>query len=264
MYIAEFLMEPPTKFADWVNPEKVWNGRLCANPKALYLIKRLEIIDWYYLSENPAAIEILEKNQKKIVWKNLSKNPKAEKLLRKNIKNADSENVSATPELRKLLDDYPNLISFETICSNSAAIDIINKNWDLVSDRCGYSKNPALADFLKKNKMEICYTCIYKNPNPDIFLKYLNGITFFPDEISANPTAVGFLKTHTHAINWKYLSRNPAAGELLKQNPENLDYRLLSSNPAIIENDPEKHKEQLKILGGAIYKLLISVAAFSK
>ena len=264
MYIAEFLMEPPTKFADWVNPERVWNRRLCSNPKALYLIKRLKLIDWYYLSENPAAIEILGKNQKKIMWKNLSKNPKAEKLLRKNIKNADPKNVSATPELRKLLDDYPNLISFETIFSNSAAIDIINKNWDKVIDKCGYSKNPALADFLVKNPRKICYTCISENPNPKILKTYIDNFVICPDEISANPASVGFLKTHIHDINWEELSKNPAAGELLKQNPKKLYYKFLSSNPAIIENDPEKHKEQLKILGGAIYKLLISVAAFSK
>ena len=60
VFLPNVLLEVISDYAeenellDWIVPEK---------------------IDWEWLSENPAAIHLLEKNPKKIVWEYLSNNP---------------------------------------------------------------------------------------------------------------------------------------------------------------------------------------------
>ena len=55
-------------------------------PKPLYeFLDFIDInkVDWEFLSENPNAIHVLEKNLDKIVWRYLSENPNAIPLLEK-------------------------------------------------------------------------------------------------------------------------------------------------------------------------------------
>ena len=55
---------------------------LSGNPNAIHILeKNLHRVDWWYLSENPNAIHILEKNLDKVNWKELSSNPNALHLL---------------------------------------------------------------------------------------------------------------------------------------------------------------------------------------
>lgn len=61
--IAQYTVPKPTRFKSFINQEK---------------------INWFYLSKNPAAIPLLEKNLEKIVWSSLSENPKAISILEKN------------------------------------------------------------------------------------------------------------------------------------------------------------------------------------
>ena len=55
MYILDFVIPPPKMLLDWIDPEN---------------------IDWWYLSQNTAAIELLRANPEKIDWDNLSRNPR--------------------------------------------------------------------------------------------------------------------------------------------------------------------------------------------
>jgi hypothetical protein len=49
---------------------------LSANPAAIHLLeKNVELINWSSLSSNPAAIHLLKENQNKIDWFYLSQNP---------------------------------------------------------------------------------------------------------------------------------------------------------------------------------------------
>ena len=60
----------------------LFRSYLSFNPNAIPILeKNLDKIDWYSLSKNPNAIYILEKNPDKIDWGSLSKNPNALHLL---------------------------------------------------------------------------------------------------------------------------------------------------------------------------------------
>jgi hypothetical protein len=49
---------------------------LSENPAAIHILeKNLDKVDWMWLSRNPAAIHILEKNLEKVDWNGLSGNP---------------------------------------------------------------------------------------------------------------------------------------------------------------------------------------------
>ena len=54
MYILEFIIPMPMKLRSWIDLKK---------------------IDWYYLSRNPAAIELLRENLENINWWVFSENP---------------------------------------------------------------------------------------------------------------------------------------------------------------------------------------------
>ena len=128
---------------------------LCANthPSAIALLQTMiddgrdYEINWEILSENPAAISILEKNQDKIKWANLSSNAAAMHLL---LKNRDK-------------------INYCQLCKNThvAAIELISQRspdsiyWPYLSS------NPTAIDFLEKNQEHINW--YYLSLNPAIF-----------------------------------------------------------------------------------------------
>jgi len=58
------------------NPDKIDWFYLSSNPNAIELIKEnLDKINWHLLSQNYNAIEILKENPEKINWHYLSSNP---------------------------------------------------------------------------------------------------------------------------------------------------------------------------------------------
>jgi hypothetical protein len=74
----------------------------------------MDKIDWYYLSTNPNAIHLLEKNLDKIDWEQLCKNPNGIFLLKNNmdkIKNGGNNGfsfiyLSYNPNMLYLFFDY--------------------------------------------------------------------------------------------------------------------------------------------------------------
>jgi hypothetical protein len=59
------------------NPDKIDWYELSQNPNAIDLLRENpDKINWRRLSENPNAIEILRENPDKIIWFNLSQNLK--------------------------------------------------------------------------------------------------------------------------------------------------------------------------------------------
>ena len=82
------------KYIDWVY--------LSENPAAIHLLEpNLDKVSWDLLSQNPAAIHLLEANPEKIVWYNLSQNPApgAIKLLAANPEKIDWYNLSRNPSI---------------------------------------------------------------------------------------------------------------------------------------------------------------------
>ena len=69
-------------------------------------IRPTKKVIWDQLSQNPAAIHLLESNQDKIKWRHLSDNPAALSLLEKNLDKIDWNVLSENPAALHLLEDY--------------------------------------------------------------------------------------------------------------------------------------------------------------
>ena len=70
------------KLLDWIDIEKLVWCWLSLNPNAIHLLeKNQDKINWSWLSLNPNAIHLLEQNQDKINWEWLSETPSAIHLL---------------------------------------------------------------------------------------------------------------------------------------------------------------------------------------
>jgi hypothetical protein len=165
--------------------------------------------DWSILSGNPAAIQLLTANQKKIDWSELSANPNAIKLLRDNKENIDWSKLSSNPK----------------------AISLLEKN---EIDWTKLSGNPNAIELLKANKKKIDWVELSGNPNAIGLLKAnQKRINWF--KLSGNPNAINLLKKNQHKINWNSLSSNPKAIELLKNNQEQINWKELSVNPSIFK-----------------------------
>jgi hypothetical protein len=79
------LNKPIWKLRDWIDIKKIDWYELSLNPNAIELLKEnQDKIYWNILSANPNAIELLEANQDKINWYILSANPNAIELLEAN------------------------------------------------------------------------------------------------------------------------------------------------------------------------------------
>ena len=88
------------KLRDWIDVDKIDWEYLSENPKALDLLERnFDKIDWKELSKNPNAIQLLEKNLDKINWAGLSENPNALHLLERNLDEIVWECLSENPSI---------------------------------------------------------------------------------------------------------------------------------------------------------------------
>ena len=84
----------------WINLDKINWKWVSRNPNAIHLLeKNPDKINWCYLSGNPNAIPLLEKNQDKIDWEYLSRNPNAIPLLEKNQDKIDWYELSKNPSI---------------------------------------------------------------------------------------------------------------------------------------------------------------------
>ena len=108
----------------------------------LYDLDLEDKIDWYNLSANPNAIDILENNQYHINWMLLSKNPNAIHLLENNLDKVNwfilSENKNAIH-----IFDCQDDISWFQLSKNPNAIDLLKNNQDNI-DWYYLSSNPSI------------------------------------------------------------------------------------------------------------------------
>ena len=138
------------KLKDWIPLENLNWVALLSNPNAIDLLKKYPEKIYRYrdlLSENPnpAAIELLQKNQGNIDWEKLSQNP----------------NSAAIELLKK----YPENISWHWLSKNPnpAAIELLEANTDKI-DWLYLSSNPAAMDLLKANREKINWLPLSENP----------------------------------------------------------------------------------------------------
>jgi hypothetical protein len=88
---------------------------------------------WRYLSENPKAIHLLQKNFDKVDWKTLSGNPNAIHLLEKNLDKVDWNTLSGNPNAIHLLEKNLDKVCWFMLSRNPNAIHLLGKNLDKVN-----------------------------------------------------------------------------------------------------------------------------------
>ena len=172
-------------------------------------------IDWYHLSRNSEAIQILKANSKKIDWKGLSYNT--------------SDEAIETIEAIQLLKNNSDKIYWNILSYNPNAIGILKKKYKeenelKINDIEQYN-------LLKRNKYIIHWNFLSSNSNP-------KAINLLRDKIAEENK---LLKKeydrldNIEKIDWANLSANQNAIELLKENPLKIDWYQLSANENAIE-----------------------------
>jgi hypothetical protein len=171
---------------------------LSVNPNAVEWIEDKRFVpDYFYLSANPSAMHILEKNMNNINWYMFSKN------------NSD--------RALQIMKEMPGVIHFQALCMNTNP-----KVYELLLSQ--YTK--IHWDMLSLNSADFAIDLLMDNPHK-IDWKFFSA--------NANPRAYAFLQKHPEKINHLYLSMNPNAVEWLKENPQYIDWGFLSRNENAID-----------------------------
>ena len=131
--------------------------------KAYESLEPIEKVNWWVLSANPEAIQLLEANRDKINWVQLGKNPKAIKMLEDELK------------------VRPQNILWYSLSGNPEAIKILNKNKDKIVWSI-LSGNPNAGELLK-DRIEYEITLPKKQYNEISNYDKLNWIS-----LSMNPS----------------------------------------------------------------------------
>lgn len=132
---------------------RLCNYGLCENKSAGHLIEQNAIITWWRISQNPAAIHIIEQEIEsamienracKVDWHGLAQNPAAIHILEHNIDKLDNYGLMCLSE-------------------NPAAITLLRNNFDKI--QWAYlSKNPAAITLLQEHPDKINWYNLCKNP----------------------------------------------------------------------------------------------------
>jgi hypothetical protein len=164
-------------------------------------------IDWYHLSRNSEAIQILKANPKKINWKGLSYN--------------------TSDEAIQLLKNNSDKISWDILSYNPNAIGILKKKYKEENE-------------LKMNDIEQ-----YKILKNNKYIIYWNNLSGNPKAIDLLREKIveenKLLKKeydrldNIEKIDWVQLSANQNAIKLLKEYPLKIDWYQLSANENAIE-----------------------------
>jgi hypothetical protein len=141
-------------------------------------LEDIEKINWWVLSANPKAIQLLEANRDKINWVQLGKNPKAIKLLEEELQvrpqNIYWYSISINPEAGKLLKYNSDKIVWSIFSENLKAGELLKENpkdGELLKDRIEFEdtltkkKYNEISDYNKLNWYSLA-------KNPSIF--YIN------------------------------------------------------------------------------------------
>ena len=230
--------------------------------------KGLDDLDWFWLSGNPNAIDLLKENSKKINWETLSgnTNTNAIELLKANPKKINWENLSGNPNLKaiELLKKYPEEIDWDRLSGNQnpKAIELLNTKPEKIDwENLSGNPNPKAIELLNANPEKIIWKQLSGNPNAiELLINNPEEIKWY--YLSKNPNAIELIKNKineenemsedelydlddSQKISWKLLSQNPNAIELLKDNSTKIYGELLSQNPnpeaiELLKKYPEK------------------------
>ena len=204
-------------------------------------------IDWYHLSANPGAMELLEEEytrnpqNHRIDDSGLIQNPNInawamnlldEKYTKKPLM-WDWLSRNPNPFAKQLLEKYPEKINWYNLSKNSSpwAIQLLEQHPEKI-DWYDLSMNTStfairlLEETYKKNPQKISWYALAQNTQAIHIL-----------EQSILEHNFGY-----DSIEWIALSSNPNAIHILEKHPDKIHYTIFSRNPAIFTYDYDQMK----------------------
>lgn len=133
----------------------------------------IEKINWWVLSANPEAIQLLEANRDKINWVQLGTNPKAIKLLEEELQvrpqNIYWYSLSGNPEAGKLLKRNPHKIVWSIFSENPIACELLKENpkdGELLKERVEFEDTLTMKKYNEiSNYNKLHWISLSKNPS---------------------------------------------------------------------------------------------------
>ena len=171
--------------------------------------KNVDKINWFYLSKNEEAIDLLLNYQDRIDWNAIvsNKNPKVIHLIEKNL----------------------DKIHIPSLVLNKYAFNLIIE-YNLISEN--------ISNWL--------WWYIGQSPYIEYFWKYFeNDCCWY--HLSENPAAINILEENIEKVCWTTLSANSKAIHLLEKCPDKIDWSLLSSNPSIFIIDYQYLSDRIAV-----------------
>ena len=136
-------------------------------------LEDIEKINWWVLSANPEAIQLLEENRDKINWVQLGTNPKAIKLLEEELQvrpqNIYWYSLSGNPEAGKLLKRNPDKIVWSIFSENPIAGELLKENpkdGELLKERVEFEDTLTMKKYNQiSNYNKLHWIALSKNPS---------------------------------------------------------------------------------------------------
>jgi hypothetical protein len=218
----------------------------------LYKNNKSISLDFFWLSGNRNAINLLNTNNSSINYSEISGNPGAIDIIQNLSEDRiDYTELSRNPNAIKILKGQKDKIDWSVLSGNSKAIRLLSKNPDKIDfENLSYNYNidhPLLYKIIRDNLDKLDWSELSANPAAiNILIDNFDRIDW--DMLCQNPNGVMLLSYYPEKINWSILSANYEASELFEENVDKIDWFYISSNPCIFELDYETMKNNLKFM----------------
>jgi hypothetical protein len=217
-------------------------------------------LDYFWLSANTCAKNLLKENYDNLNYSEISGNPGAIEII-KNMSpdRIDYSELSRNENAVELLKNNKELIDWNVLSGNSQAIELLAANPHKINfDALSHNYNiddPRLRVIINYNLDKLDWGELSANPGAiDILSENINKIEW--DELCQNLNGVHLLSYFEEYINWDILSSNIEAGELLEKNINKINWFYASSNPCIFELDYDKMKDKIKPIRFDLMKIV--------
>jgi hypothetical protein len=212
----------------------------------------LEKIDWCRLSENPAAMHILNDPNyfNYIDWQNILYNTNAIELVKNNLQMIHYYIYHHSYIIDIIEHNENNCIYWYHICQHPYLIDIIEQNMDRIN-WTSLSINYNAIHILEKNLDKININQLFWNKNGFLLLLKLNHVFTNNNNYHKNIVLDYFDYCEIHNIPFNLIRQLSEHGfnqkhiDFLKHNN---DYEYLSINPNIFEYDYKRMRETRQAL----------------
>lgn len=211
---------------DWVDPKKLKPSFLSLNLRAIdYLMENPHLIRYPQVYANKGTDIFVQRDLHKLVlkkhiweksdeWYYISFNWAAIDIIENNLDKCDDEKLNINKYAVNILEKHPYLIDFREICRNENAIHIIKNMLKYKLNKISWEYLSANANAIDIIEEEL------KKPDNKINFEWL----------SMNRNACHIIMKNQDKISWRDVSVNSGFIDLLKANQDKIDWMYFSGN----------------------------------